>query len=420
MVKTKSFKAVFIRRALILTALCALTLPLTTCETLQALLPEPIVTLRSVELVNVTFTGIEILCKVNVENRTALEIPVPDFDWELFINANPFVKGAIESGGSMKSRQTNIVEIPVSLGYVDIFNAFQSLKGGRTADYSIALGAKLNIPVIGEKIWNFVHNGILPVLQIPKFSAPSMKIDSIDFSQVQLAFSINVENPNDFEIPSPQLLYDFFINRSEYNSGVTVSSAPLAAAAVTPVVIALTLRYTDLFRAVSGLINLGEAPGLVALRGGFGIPAFADETVRQEITGVIPILKPPSISFRGISVKDYSLTKIDFELSWEIENNNNFAMNVSDLSYNFAVNNSQWSSGKVPGSPRVSPNSKTVVALEFSLNNLAIVSEIINIITRGTNIAYTMNGNLSLGADIASLPNYQTPFNFAGNTSLTR
>jgi len=419
MIKTNSFKSKK-ARVLFLTALVITAPLLTTCETLQALLPEPIITLRSVELRNFSVNGVELLCKVNVENRTALDIPVPDFNWEFFLNSNSFVSGEINSGGYMRSRQANIVDIPVSLSYLDIFDTFKSLKGSKETSYGVSIDVKLNLPVIGEKVWNFFREGVFPVLQIPKFSAPSMKIDGIDFSKIELAFSINVENPNNFEIPSPQLLYDFFVNRSEYNSGITVSAAPLAAAAVTPIIIALSLNYADLFRTISGLLTLGEAPGLVALRGGFDIPAFADETVRQEITGTIPLLRTPSISFRGITLKNLSLTRADFELSWEIENNNSFAMRVDDLSYNLNVNNTQWSSGRVPGSPQVSANSKTVINFDFSVNSLTVVSEIASIITRGTNIAYAMSGNISLGAALAGLPNYQAPLNFSGSTRISR
>ena len=414
MAKTKSFKAVT------MIALVIIALSLTTCQTLQAFLPEPVISLHSVELTKINFTGIELTCKINVENRTVLDIPIPDFDWELFLNQNSFVKGEINSGGRMRSRQTNIVEIPVSLTYLDIFNTFNSLKGNKTTDYGIAIGVKLDIPYIGEKVWNFKHEGTLPVLQVPKFSMPSMKIDGIDFEKIRLAFSVDIENPNDFEIPSPQLLYDLFVDSNKYNSGISVSAAPIAAAAATPLIIALELNYADLFKTISGLINKIEAPGHVALSGGFGIPALADEKIAQEISGMIPIIKPSSINFRGVSLRNLGLTSIDFEISWEIENNNNFAFNVNDLSYNFRLNNSQLSSGRVTGAPQIRANSKTVVPFVFSINTLSMVREIAEMVTRGTDVNYVCSGNISLGADISGLPPLQIPYNFSGSTKLTR
>ncbi|MDR2543772.1 MAG: LEA type 2 family protein [Treponema sp.] len=405
-------------KKLIVIALIILTL--TTCQHLQSVIQEPVVTLNSVELVNISFTGVEFLCKVNVENRSNITIPFPDIDWELFINDNSFIKGSNKFGGSIRSRRTNIVEVPISLGYVEFFNAFQSMRGNKSADYKIALGANLDIPVIGEKTWNFQHVGEFPLLQVPKITMPSMKIDGIDFSKIQLLFSVDIENPNVFQLPSPQIAYDFLINRNSFLSGVQISSAPLAAAAATPLVIALTLEYADLFRLFQNLINLNEVPGLLSLSGDFGVPALASEKLFQEITGSLPILKMPSISFRGISLKNLSLTRADFELSWEIENNNSFAMNIKDLSYNLIVNNSQWSSGNVTNAPQISANRRTIVPLEFSINSLSVVGEIANMVTRGTNINYACNGNMNLGAALPGLADFQTPFNFSGTTRLSR
>jgi LEA14-like dessication related protein len=229
-----------------------------------------------------------------VENRGSLDIPFPDIDWELFINANSFIRGNNKFDGSIKARATNIMEVPFSLSYVDFFRTFQSLRGSSNADYKVTLGTNFNLPVIGDKRWQFEHEGEMPVIQVP------------------------------------------------------------------------------------------------------------------------------SISFSGITLKNLSLSRVDFEIAWDIENNNSFAMNVKELSYNFMVNNSQWSTGRIPGSPQIPANRRTVVPMEFSISSLSVVREITEIVTRGTNITYACSGNLNLGTALPGLGDYQTPFNFSGTTRLSR
>jgi LEA14-like dessication related protein len=166
---------------------------------------------------------------------------------------------------------------------------------------------------------------------------------------------------------------------------------------------------------------LGEAPSLFSLKGDFSIPAFANESsFANEITGSLPLLKVPSVSFKGISVKELGLTKIDFVVSWEVENNNNFAMSVKDLSFNLAVNNNQWAGGKVPGSPQIAAGRKTEIPLTFTISPLSMVKDITEIITRGTDVSYACGGNISLGAALPALDDFGTPFNFAGTTKLRR
>jgi LEA14-like dessication related protein len=139
-----------------------------------------------------------------------------------------------------------------------------------------------------------------------------------------------------------------------------------------------------------------------------------------ELPGVLPLLKVPALSFKGISVKNMSLSKLDFEINWEVENNNSFAMSIKDLSYNLAVNNSQWAAGKVPGAPIAGPNRKTQIPAVVSINSLAMVRSLTEIITKGGDVSYVCGGNISLGGGLPGLGDFTMPFDFNGTTRLRK
>jgi len=418
-IRTRKFKTIAARLLMVIAAVIMMPV-LTTCDTLMGFLPEPVITLRSVEISKISLNGIELLAKINVDNRTALDIPVPDFDWELSINTNSFAKGKMNLGGTMRSRQVNVVDIPVSLSFIEIFETFVSLKGSESASYGIAVDVKLELPVIGQKTWNFSREGTLPMLQLPKISMPKMNINTIDFSKIELSFSVDVENKNPFDLPSPQIAYDFLVNNNNYLKGISVSPAPLVAGAVTAVVIGLTVDYADLFKMFANLFTAGEAPSLLKMDGDFGLPGFEGEGFNTDIIGSIPILRAPVITFRGISLRNLGITSIDFELTWEIENNNSIALNINELFYDFTLNSTRLSSGRVTSAPAIRANSKTTVPLVFSVNGLSMVREIADIVTRGTNANYECSGNISFGIALQGVPPLQLPFNFNGSTRLTR
>ena len=281
------------KTGLISAALLAV-LVFTTCQTLSSVFREPLLSLHSTELADISFTGATVLCRVNVENPNSFDIPFPEIDWEFYINANSFVNGKIKTDQSIRARRTTVVDVPVSFGYLDVYNTFSLLRGSNQADYKVALAVKFALPFLDNKVWNFEHEG------------------------------------------------------------------------------------------------------------------------------TFPLLKAPSISFAGISVKNLSMTGVDFEVAWEIENNNSFAMNVNDLSYDLRVNNTQWASATASGTPQIGANRKTRIPLTFSINTLSMVRDITDIITRGTTVSYECNGNLSLGADLPGLADFNSPFNFSGNTRLIR
>jgi LEA14-like dessication related protein len=390
----------------------------TNCQSLDSVFREPAVSLRSVELANISFTGVQLLCKVNVENPNSFNIPFPQTDWEFFVNANSFVRGTVKNDQSLRPRRTTVVDVPVSFEYLEVFKTFSSLRGTGQADYRVALDMKFTFPVLGDMVLSLQHEGVFPVLQVPKLTLPSMKIDRLDFTRAELLFTVNVENPNPFDLPSPQMAYDYLVNRNSVIKSSVETAAPLAAASVTPVAVRLAVNYADLYRSFQSLINLGEAPSLFSMRSDFSIPAFADDTFLTEITGSLPLLKAPAVSFAGIRARNVGLTAIDFDVIWEVENNNSFAMNVKDLFYNLAVNNSQWASGRIPGAPQIGSNRKTQIPLSITISTLSMVRDLTDIITRGASAAYSCNGNINLGAALSGLDDFNAPFNFSGSTAL--
>jgi LEA14-like dessication related protein len=410
-------KSFFVKTCFV-TVMVLAALSLTTCQTLSSIFQEPLLSLQSVEIAKITFTGTELLCKVRVQNPNPITIPFPEVGWELFVNANSFIQGVVKNDRSIGARGSTIIDVPLSLNYLDVFNTFRSLKGGRQADYRVALAVKFSLPLLGDKVFNFEHSGTFPVLQMPKLSMPTLKFDKMDFTKAELLFTVNVENPNDFDLPSPKMAYDYLVNNNSFIRSSIDSTAPLAAAAVTAVPIRLTVNYADLFRTFQALRNLNEVPGRFSLSSDFSIPAFAGDSFLTEMAASLPLLKVPTISFKGITVRNLSLTKIDFGITWEVENNNNFAMSVKDFSYNLTVNNSQWAGGRVPGSPQIPAGRKTEIPLTITIDSLSMVRSLTEIITNGTNVSYACGGNINLGAALPGLDDFGTPFNFTGSTRL--
>jgi LEA14-like dessication related protein len=245
-----------------------------------------------------------------------------------------------------------------------------------------------------------------------------MKLTGISFSGVDMLCKVNVENPNPIDIPFPQIDWDFFINSNSFVKGVIKNDKPIKSRAGTTVDIPLSMTYTSLFNTFKSLTNSKEADYRIALAAKFTIPILGSKVLPLEYSGKLPVLRVPALSFKGITVKNVSLRKLDFEMRWELENQNSFAIDVKELTYNFMVNNSQWVTGKVPGTPRIQPDKKTVIPLGFSISNLSMVKSITEIITGGSNITYDCRGDVNLGGGLAGLSDLKMPFNFTGTTKL--
>jgi len=259
------------------------------CKTVKPAFQEPVISFHSASIPNITISNAQILCKIQVQNPNPYEIPFPHTDWKLFINEKSYKNGDVKVDGKIKARSTAFIDVPVKVEYLNFFKTFKPLIGSKKASYKIALTVKYSSHDFGEKVWNFDNTGDLPLLQLPLISQPNMVIDNADYSKAQIMVTINVENPNAFEIPSPKFYYDYQLNKKSFIKGVIENETPLAPSSVTPVKFRMVVNYADLFRTFSAFSFSRETAGLLVLTCDFGIPAFSGEYMRFEIPGSFPV-----------------------------------------------------------------------------------------------------------------------------------
>jgi LEA14-like dessication related protein len=261
------------------------------CKSLpDAQVREPVVSLESVEIVNVDYLGVKILCKVRVENPNAHYIPSPEINWECFLNTASFNKGVVEhSRHHIGAHDASVVEIPVELDYLEIFDAIDSIKGTKQADYKIALAVNFDVAALKNKAWEFEGEGVIPVLQAPVFGATVMRVEKIHRNMVEWYVSVSVENPNAFELPQPSHTFVYQVNERTFIRRSLQNKQPLASSSVTPIIFGLLVYYNDILRAFPDLITAKEIPCKLDMAFDFLIPAFCDDIFRLQIPAVLPV-----------------------------------------------------------------------------------------------------------------------------------
>jgi len=281
----------FLLKVLMAGILLSAALSLTTCESIPvgAVIQEPELKFLSADLTGITLNGLQLLCKIQVNNPNQFKIPYPETDWSFFINNNSFLKGTVRKGQDIKARSSAIIDLPVNIEYLGIFNSFRSLRGNAQVPYRIATSMKIPIPVLGEKIYNIEYTGQLPLPQQPKVSNPTMSLSTSDATRAELVVSMNLENPNSFPVPAPKITYDYMINRSSFIKGTVENERPLAARATTPVNFRIQVSYTDLIRSFATLITASSVATTLNYSLDFGVPGFNWNDFASAIPFTLPI-----------------------------------------------------------------------------------------------------------------------------------
>ena len=109
---------------------------------------------------------------------------------------------------------------------------------------------------------------------------------------------------------------------------------------------------------------------------------------------------------------------MEFFLNWEVENRNDFGFDIGEFDYNFTVNDSHWAEGRLDNPPKVRANGKTVIPLTVAISAPAIVRELMNVINRGSTVAYNCTGNMSLLGGLPGMDKLELPLNLQGNTRI--
>jgi len=394
-----------------------LALFLMSCQSINQAVQEPNVSLNSVDIAQITLSGVNLIARIDVENTNRFPVPLPVVDWELFVNAVSFTQGVVREEGTIRGLETISLDVPINFTFEGLFRSFASLMDAREVAYNIALGISFPIPVIE----NFVHNldfyGVLPLPRLPILSNASVSIAGIDYSSIVLASTVNVENPNSFPIAFPEIDLDFglgglsLINDRSQNPGMMIAAGAVAATNMN-----MNISYADIF-AIVGSAARNEIESILSVATVLPVAFASEERSVLDIPVTIPIVQKPEISFQGITRRSLGRT-MEFVLNWEVDNRNNFDFEIEAFDYSFLVNNRSWAEGRALNPPSIRAGSRTVIPVDISISTHSIVVEIVDIINRGAMVNYTATGNINFSSGLPGLDIPEFPFNFTGATRI--
>jgi LEA14-like dessication related protein len=228
------------------------------CETISQVFQEPKLSVKSVDLAGISFTGADLVCRVNVENPNGFSIPFPKIDWQLFVNTASFVKGSLGNGSDIKARNTVTVNVPFSVAYKDLFQVVSSLQGKTEAAYNIALGISFpKLPLIGDKIYELDFSGVLPVLHLPTVSFKGISVKTVSLQKLDFILNWEVENKNSFPLAIGKFNYDFKVNNSQWAQGLITNPPPIQPNGKTVIPLEISLSARSMVTEITSIITKG-------------------------------------------------------------------------------------------------------------------------------------------------------------------
>ena len=236
-------------------ALVPLAFGSTSCALLNQVFQRPTVSMRSVDLTSLSFTGIGANFVMNVNNPNAIGLDLARLGYQLTIEGKRLAAGQGNQPANIPAMGQGVVTLPVSINFSDFVASVEALFKKDNVSYNIALAPGFNTP-LGVIDIPLSHAGVFPVPKLPDVSLGTPQLGNMDLTGATVSLPLNIANKNGFELPVSGLNYALTVGGQPL---ITAGANPGNLAAKQAKAVPITARI-DFLRTGLGLAN--------AIRGG--------------------------------------------------------------------------------------------------------------------------------------------------------
>ena len=216
----------------------------------------------------------------------------------------------------------------------------------------------------------------------------------MSLDRIELLAEVEIYNPSDYAFSLPSLSWQLSIENRELLSGE--HQRPIEIEAQQKVLAELPVQVpfdTDLsvFRDSS---TENELQYRLTSQAVVGHPKLPTELrLSGEDTGSFPLVRPPEIRVDKLTIRSFSSSHIDFELSVLVRNPNIFSLELEELEYRIAVDETNWISGKKNEQWLLSPKQHGSFTLPMRFSFREAGRQTVDLLMGGKEFVYQLQGS---------------------------
>jgi LEA14-like dessication related protein len=256
--------------------------------------------------------------------------------------------------------------------------------------------------------------------QTPTVSVADQRLTRLDFERVNLAFDLQVQNPNPVALSLAGLDYDLQLGGASFVSGKQGKQMSLAAAGPSHFELPLSLSYKEIYQALGNLKGKDEIPYQLTTGLMIDVPLLGKMRYPVTAQGVLPVPRLPTISVQALTLQRLSFSGATLSLNLEVDNPNAFNVALDNLNYDFMVNGKRWLSGNRQSLGALTPKQKSVITLPITLNFMELGSSLYGLLNSGTALNYSLSGKLDAASSHPLIGKFAMPFDNNGLIKLAQ
>src|SRR5262249_12493318 len=258
-----------------------LTLLASGCALLGSLFEKPTVTLRRVDVTDVSFSAIGARFVFAVENPNAIGADVARLDYQFTIDGHQLAEGHGDQAFQVPAHGTGEMALPVRIRFADFSQSLQALVSKTSVPYTVQvrLGFQSPAGIIEVPV---SQSGSFPVPQLPDVRLASVSVRDMGLGGATLDIGLQLQNRNAFAVPLGGFSYRVLVEGAPIATGAA-QPGQLAASATQVTPLAVRVDFLSAGLAVARALQGGGASvtldGALDL-GGFNLPVHLSQLLR--------------------------------------------------------------------------------------------------------------------------------------------
>jgi LEA14-like dessication related protein len=243
----------------------------------------------------------------------------------------------------------------------------------------------------------------------PEVSLADVRVTGMSLSSAQLAFDVEVKNPNPLGISLQGLSYALALQEKPLFNGTLQNRLSIGANATSRVTLPFNLRYEDLFGSLTALRDQHELHYTISGEADFGLFRLP-----YSKSGTLPLPRLPEVSVEGLRINKLGLTGTELALALKVGNSNNFPLRLNGLSYDLKLANASLLQGESTTPLNVAPNGSGRMVRTLRLN-YAQLGELLQQLRSAPSLPIELDSRIKLPGS-----EKEVPYHWKGETPLLR
>jgi len=254
---------------------------------------------------------------------------------------------------------------------------------------------------------------------------PVVKIDSVDFGKVsfeslELLFNIMIENPNQLGISLSSFDYELLLNEKSFVKGDQRDGMQIGANASSSVQIPVSLRFRDIIESVQSVSRQDTSNYQFKSGFAFSVPVIGDVRIPVQRSGMIPVIKAPSINIAHFKIDNISITGARATLALDVKNPNSFSLGLKNMHYAFSVDGTSLVEGTRESVLSMNKNEESRIEIPVSMNFLELGQSLYRILRGEQAAQFRLTGSAAFDSSLDFFQNIPLNFDTSGDLPLMR